>query len=94
MKEFTGTKGQWLIDDEEENGVFIKTESGDGAICRVYTNNRVIKGLEGNENAKLIAASPDLLQAAIDFVNKVDKGRARSTDSYNKFKAAIRKALG
>jgi len=43
---------------------------------------------------KLYAASPDLLQAAIDFVNKVDEGRARSTDSYNKFKAAIDKVLG
>lgn len=27
--------------------------------------------------------------AAKDFVNKVETGRARSTDSYNKFKAAL-----
>lgn len=35
----------------------------------------------------------ELLEAAQDFINKVDTGRARSTDSYNKFKAAINKAL-
>jgi hypothetical protein len=43
-------------------------------------------------NAKLIAAAPELLQAALDFIGKVESGRARSTDSYNKFKAAVQKA--
>ncbi len=43
-------------------------------------------------NAALIAAAPELLEAAIDFVNKVETGRARSKDSYAKFKAAIKKA--
>ncbi len=40
----------------------------------------------------LIAAFPDLLEAAKDFVDKVETGRARSKDSYAKFKAAIKKA--
>jgi len=44
-------------------------------------------------DANLISAAPDLLQAAIDFIEKVDDGRARSTDSYNKFKLAVHKAL-
>jgi len=43
-------------------------------------------------DAKLISAAPDLLEAALDFVNKVETGRAKSTDSYNKFKVAIAKA--
>ncbi len=34
----------------------------------------------------------DLLEAAKDFVNKVETGRARSVDSYAKFRAAIAKA--
>ncbi len=37
-------------------------------------------------------AQADLLEAAKDFVNKVETGRARSVDSYAKFKAAIQKA--
>ena len=43
-------------------------------------------------NSALIVAAPDLLEAAIDFVNKVETGRARSRDSYAKFKTAIAKA--
>lgn len=42
--------------------------------------------------AQAITATPDLIDAALDFVNKVDTGRAKSTDSYNKFKAALKKA--
>ena len=37
-------------------------------------------------------AVSDLLEAAKDFVAKVGRGDARSTDSYAKFKAAIQKA--
>lgn len=32
-----------------------------------------------------------LIDAAEDFIGKVDSGRARSTDSYNKFKRALGK---
>lgn len=62
-KKFNGTQGKWLIEDEENNGIFIKTETGNSAICRVYTNNNIINGIEGNLNAKLIAAAPNLLEA-------------------------------
>ncbi len=37
-------------------------------------------------------AAPELLEVAKDFVDKVESGRARSKDSYAKFKAAIAKA--
>lgn len=40
----------------------------------------------------IISAAPDLLAFAIDFVEKVESGRTKSTDSYNKAKAAIAKA--
>lgn len=49
---------------------------------------------EAINDAKLIAAAPKLLAFAIDFVNKVESGRAKSTDSYNKAKDAISEALG
>ena len=48
----------------------------------------------GIANARLIAAAPDLLEAAIEFVRKVDCGEGRSTKSYAQFKAAIAKATG
>lgn len=53
----------------------------------------LIADVENVQDADLIAAAPDLLQAAIDFIEKVESGRARSTDSYNKFKLAVNKAL-
>lgn len=33
----------------------------------------------------------DLVEAAYDFINKVDNGKARSTDSYKKFKEVLLK---
>jgi hypothetical protein len=50
--------------------------------------------LDALATARLIAAAPDLLEAAIEFVRKVDAGEARSTKSYAAFKAAIAKATG
>jgi hypothetical protein len=41
---------------------------------------------------RLRAAAPGLLEAAVEFVRKVDAGEARSTKSYAAFKAAILKA--
>ncbi len=43
-------------------------------------------------NFTLMTAAPVLLEAAKDFVRKVDEGRARSVDSYTKFKDAIAQA--
>ncbi len=48
-------------------------------------------GKTAQANAALIVAAPELWEAAIDFVDKVESGRARSKDSYAKFKAAIKK---
>jgi hypothetical protein len=48
--------------------------------------------VDGMEVARLIAAAPCLLEAAVEFVRKVDAGEARSTKSYAAFKAAILKA--
>lgn len=50
---------------------------------------------EAHENAAYaIAAIPDLLEAAKEFVAKVERGEARSKQSYAAFKAAIAKAEG
>ena len=47
---------------------------------------------EDSPDAKLIAAAPDLLDAAIEFCRKVESGEAKSSKSYAAFKSAIAKA--
>ena len=44
--------------------------------------------------SKGVAIHEDLQSAADDFICKVESGRARSVDSYNKFKAALEKLNG
>lgn len=89
--EFKGTPGPWEIGYFVRSDVFAK-----GGMKWVST--LVSDNLDGTEedsaNAKLVAAAPELLEAAIDFVRKVESGLAKSTDSYNKFKSAINKAIG
>lgn len=98
MKEYTfkGTPGNWS--DMSGDNASIDIVLDNAATISVDRINRYDGQLVGERsemeaNAHLIAAAPDLLQACIDFVNKVDSGRAKSTDSYNQMKAAIHKAL-
>lgn len=53
-------------------------------------NKKIFFGIKSGE---LSAPSKynDLIEAAEDFLNKVDNGKAKSVDSYNKFKAALSK---
>lgn len=44
-------------------------------------------------DAHFISAAPDLITACINFINKVDEGHAKSTESYGEMKAAVCKAL-
>lgn len=98
MKEFKGTSDLKVI---RVGGIPIGVGTKD-EVSRITCNSLLPDSDEDWEKEKevteadmrLYAASPDLLKAAMDFVNKVDTGKARSTDSYNKFKAAINKALG
>ncbi len=58
---------RWIVSDEEENGIYIKIENSD-AIARLYGDNKAVKNREkALINAKLIAAAPELLIAAIEF---------------------------
>tara|TARA_R110002020_G_scaffold408587_1_gene618417 strand:+ start:1007 stop:1306 length:300 start_codon:yes stop_codon:yes gene_type:complete len=97
--EFKGTKGEWKQAhrpiDEDDN---YRTEvySGETEICGMYWAGEKVGNTtysRRRENAKLIAAAPELLQACINFVNKCDNGMARSKNSYAEMKAAIEKAL-
>jgi hypothetical protein len=105
MQEFKGTQGEWSVPHFADSSQkcdcrWVLSEQYCGSIATVdWSKDRSIDNGdnppldEAIANAHLIAAAPELLKAALDFVEKVDDGRARSTDSYNKFKQAINKAL-
>lgn len=100
MKTYVGrrmkhTKGIWKMNTfangnvENENGRSI-------ASCMGYsTNGGNGEHIEENiANAKLITAAPDLLNACLEFVRKVECGEARSKRLYEQMKDAIEKAIG
>lgn len=104
--EFKGTPGPWSLphfsdDNVECNCPWVLCDSYCGSIATIDYSKEGVGWMEGDNppiseaklNGYLISAAPDLLQAAIDFIEKVDDDRARSTDSYNKFKLAVNKAL-
>ncbi len=91
--EFKGTKGEWIIEHDDCDGysVILHEKFGFGTS---YIAENIRQGYdEGEADAKLIAAAPELLRACINFVNKCDNGMARSKNSYAEMKAAIEKAL-
>jgi hypothetical protein len=88
MKELKFTKGKWEIKKDEISTEIVK---GKLPIC-LLPKSTMNPNTEAN--ALLISASPDLLEACIEFVRKVDAGEARSTKSYNQMKQAISKAIG
>ena len=99
MKEFKGTKEEWLptFNISKERGV----RTSGGFICFLPKpshyhgqDDRYERELEENKaNANLIATAPELLEACLEFVRKVDCGEARSIRSYKQMKSAIDKAL-
>ena len=78
MKEFKGTHGPWHYDDEL-GGVYSK---GGQFVCDVTDKN----------NANLIAAAPELLEALHFIIN--DCSRMIPKCAEDKAIAAINKALG
>jgi hypothetical protein len=91
-KEFKGTKGEWSLvqTPNSENYGIVKFSDGYGlALIDSDWNFE-----EEEANLRLISAAPDLLVFAMDFIEKVESGRAKSNDSYNKALVAVNKALG
>lgn len=98
------TPGPWVaVEHEGENGYWWQVLQGAWDVSHngasdpgVVADARysAMTPAENEANARLIAAAPELLEAAKDFIRKVDEGRARSVDSYTKFSAAITKTEG
>lgn len=91
------TKGNWRYSEQYALITVSKPGSVEGSKKICDLNENVSFGENEGElkaNALLIAAAPDLFQACLDFVAKVDSGKDRSTESYKQMKAAITKATG
>lgn len=92
--EFKGTKGEFIIKDRDKNGVFVTNDTGSFAVARVFRgSNLTLEEFEAN--AKLIAASPDLLELCLLVYNSFGGGNVItfSEKDINDFKQAIEKAL-
>ena len=89
--EFKGTKGEWktgLFPNLNHPHRTVLTKEGSLEICTINLDTAEVRA-----NAKLIAASPDLLKACIEFLKKCDNGTARSVKSYKQMSYAVKKAL-
>lgn len=80
MKEFKGTKGQW---NREGTVIFVP---GGGFDVRYMP--------DAEENAKLIAAAPDLLEALQEVLYELSTAREVHDGTIRQAEAAIAKALG
>ncbi|EAT0343487.1 hypothetical protein A8H18_000431 [Salmonella enterica subsp. enterica serovar Oslo] len=95
--EFKGTKGEWgIMMDDDEIKIIQSSSLENGAGWRSYV--AVCNEVQCSEDAHLIAAAPDLLEA-LQFAEKaMTEGRNVTYPEWygviNKARSAISKALG
>ena len=90
------TSGPWKTDDSEFPAVGSVLDTNDEQICQTserkeYAPDRSKQVEIRNANARLIAASPDLLEALKEYVEGYEGSRA---EREARAKAAIAKAEG
>jgi hypothetical protein len=108
MNEFKGTPGPWFhhgpSGSQHTMGGYINSSperNSSNVVCSVYGTN----GQPHEENAKLIAAAPELLEALAAASKKLEDvkstfhggfytGRELYTDLFAKIDGALAKALG
>ena len=70
------TKGKWIMVktakyfEPKSSTVEIHSDNNIGWICKIQ-NNGVIEREEGNANAKLIAAAPEMFEAIVELQKKI-----------------------
>lgn len=96
------SKGNWTLG---KTGGSVITDNGEGfapntghSDVEYYGGYLIAESIQKKDDARLIAAAPELLAACQEFVRKVECGEARSRRSYfmsfKQMKAAIAKAKG
>lgn len=98
MSEFKGTEGNWKVIDGKSSGKQVISESAP----KTRMNVASCGGQRRDENANLISAAPDLIEALQDMLSGWKYIRAQHGDLYGvgwerseqKAIAAIAKALG
>lgn len=99
MKEFKGTPGPWLVteidDDDLSEQSSTMIAAGDTVIACVGPSVHTLLGIDKN-NAHLIAAAPELLEAVIKCVDALDEVSSQQWCGpiIDEARAAIAKALG
>lgn len=97
MNEFKHTSGDWKV-DKEKSGIVRMNDYF--RIEQIAMSEYIAEGMthddleaEGNANAKLIAASPNLLEALIELVNCDYTSGTHLYAAQLKAKAVIEKAI-
>lgn len=97
MKEFKGTQGKWEVAAGDDNALDVISDIGvEVAFTPTYNSDKT----EQWHNAKLIAASPELLSALQQLLEIYDdnSGKVWTTSSKRRAldnaRAAVNKALG
>ncbi|RKR53188.1 hypothetical protein C7387_4328 [Yokenella regensburgei] len=92
--EFKGTKGEWeIMMDDDEIKVIQSSSLENGSGWRSYV--AICEEVQCIEDANLIAAAPDLLEALQALFEAWSKGGAKDISNAEKMAtAAISKALG
>lgn len=105
MTQATHTPGPWIIEEVDDGQAVISAESKkwiDFARVWVVTDGSTDK--EGEANARLIAAAPELLEACLAMIEWDDREKDHAvsfenrielcTQAFTKARAAIAKATG
>ena len=100
--EFKGTKGNWIVEEDiryEEDGPIVN-ESLFGYNILSDTDGEYIVGYDGmladeldKHNANLIAAAPDLLSVAIEYLEAYKDSNEYYFPFIEKFRQVVHKAL-
>ncbi|EDV1487959.1 hypothetical protein ACLIX5_001280 [Salmonella enterica subsp. enterica serovar Bredeney] len=92
--EFKGTKGEWgIMMDDDEIKIIQSSSFENGAGWRSYV--AICNEVQCSEDAHLIAAAPELLEALQLLLNAWSNGSSKDiSNAERKSRSAISKALG
>lgn len=97
MSKFKGTPGPWMVrkwsgDEWPDRRISVGPES-DGIATAVCISPRYCSETQAEDDARLIAAAPELLEVLMEIINEGGKF-VMTADIHRKARSAIVKALG